>query len=98
MQGDQALQFVGKMGTPLRQTARERIVFDIQGMRQMIHAGQHRGAEELAIVDHSANRHAAETYSVIALFAADETRALARAASAVIGNRNFQRRIDRLRP
>ncbi len=76
-QGDQALQLVGEMGTPRRQPAREGIVSDVQGMRQMIHAGQHGGGEVLAVVHDAADGGAAETHAVVALFAADEAHPLA---------------------
>ena len=67
----------------------------VQRMRQVIDARQHRRAEELAVVDHAAHRHAAEADTVVALLAADEAGALAGAAGAVIGEGDLQRRIDR---
>ena len=94
MQRNQTLEFVRKVRSPMRQAARKRVVSKIQGVLQVIDAGQHRTGERLAVVDHAAHRHAAEPNAVIALLAADEARALAGAASAMIGNRDFQRRVD----
>jgi len=69
VQRNQPLQFIGKMCSPLRQSAREGVVLKIQRMRQVVDAGQHRGAEDFSIVDHAADRHSAEADAVIALFA-----------------------------
>ena len=55
-------------------------------------------AEGAAVVDHAADRDAAEADAVIGALAADEPRARALAARAVIGERDLERRVDRLRP
>src|SRR5947209_13235148 len=62
----------------------------------MIDAGEQR-AEELAVVDDAANRDAAETNPVIAALAADQAGAGALAADVMIGKRDLERGVDRLR-
>ena len=62
----------------------------------MIDAGQKR-TEELAVVDHAADRNAAEADAVIAALAPDEALARAVAAHVVIGDRDLQRRVGRFR-
>src|SRR5262249_59987653 len=52
---------------------------------------------EFAIVDDAADRRAAEADAVIAALAADEPRARAFAADVVIGERDLERGVDRLR-
>ena len=53
-------------------------------------------AEELAVVDHAADRDAAEADAVIALLASDQPLPRAFAAQAVIGDRDLQRGVDGL--
>ncbi len=65
-------------------------------MADVIDAGQ-LGGERAAVVDHAADRHAAEADAVIAALAADQARARALADGALIGQRDLQRGIDRLR-
>ncbi len=62
----------------------------------MVDAADH-GAEALAVAGDAADRDAAEVDAVVAALAADETRALALAAGAVIGDRHLERGVDRLR-
>src|ERR1700761_8698681 len=62
----------------------------------MVDAGQKR-AEEFSIVDDAADGNAAEPDAVITAFAANETGAIALPADVVIGKRDLQRRVDRLR-
>ena len=54
-------------------------------------------AELLAVADDAADRDAAEADAVIAALAADEARARALALRAVIGERDLERGVDRLR-
>ncbi len=54
-------------------------------------------AEELAVVDHAADGDAAEADAVVAALAADEAGARAFAAHAVVGERDLQRGVHRLR-
>ena len=63
-------------------------------MAQVIHGPQH-VAEGLAVADHAADRDAAEAHAVITAFAADQHAPGAFAAHAVIGERDFQRGVDR---
>ena len=58
----------------------------------MVDAGQQR-AEELAVVDHAADRNAAEADAVIAALAADQALARALPAHVVIGERDLERRV-----
>ena len=62
----------------------------------MVDAGEQR-AEEFAVVDDAADRDAAEADAVIAALAADQARARAFAAHIVIGERDLERGVDRLR-
>ena len=62
----------------------------------MIGAGQSH-AELLAVGDHAADRDAAEADAVIAALAADQPHPRRIAAHSVIGERDLQRGIDRLR-
>ena len=62
----------------------------------MIDAGEQR-AELFAVGDHAADRRAAEADAVIAALAADEARARGVAADVMIGERDLERGIDRLR-
>ncbi len=65
-------------------------------MRDMVGAGQ-QPAEELAVVDHAADRDAAEADAMIASLAPDQPRPGAVAAHVVIGERDLEGGIDRLR-
>ncbi len=94
MQRDDALELVGQMRAPFRLAAREGLLRPVVGMRQVIDAGQ-QAAEELAVGGDAAHRDAAEADAVIAALAADEARARALAAHAVIGDRDLERGIDR---
>ena len=73
----------------------KRIARQVVRVRQVIDARQHR-AEELAVVDHAADRDAAEADAVVAALAADQAGARAFAAHAVIGERDLERGVDRL--
>ena len=64
--------------------------------RHVIDAGQQR-AEHLAVGDDAADRDAAEIDAVIAALAADQAEARAVALGAVIGERDLERGLDRLR-
>ena len=97
VQRAQAFEIIGQVCTPLGLAATERVVFEIQGVPQVIDAGNQRGAEDLAIRDDAANRHAAEIDAVIAFLAADQARPVAFAASAVITDRDLESRVYRLR-
>ena len=65
--------------------------------RDMIDARQMR-REGAAVVDHAADRHAAEADAVIAALAADQPGAGRLAGGAMIGQRDLQRGIDRFEP
>jgi hypothetical protein len=62
----------------------------------MIDPGQER-PEEFAIVDNAADGNAAEADAVIAALPADQARARALATHVVVGERDLERGIDRLR-
>ena len=74
----------------------ERVAGEIMRMADMIDARKMR-CERPAVVHHAADRHAAETDAVIAALAADQPRARALAAHAVIGERDLERGIGGLR-
>ena len=84
------------MRAPLRLAPGEGLMLAAIGRRQVIDAGKKR-AEELAIVDDAADRNAAEADAVIAALAADQAGARALAADVVVGERDLERGIDRLR-
>ena len=96
VQRDQPVEFVGEMRAPLRLADREGLLGAVIGGRQMIDAGEQR-AELLAVGDHAADRDAAEADAVIAALAADQPHARGVAAHVVIGERDLQRGVDRLR-
>ena len=62
----------------------------------MVDAGEE-GTEEFAVVDHAADGNAAEADAVIAALAADQALARAGPAHIVVGEGDFQRRVDGLR-
>ena len=96
VQRDDAFEIVGQMRAPVRLAFAERLLGAIIGRRQMVDAGQQR-AEELAVADNAADRDAAEADAVIAALASDQARARAFAADVVIGERDLERGVDRLR-
>src|SRR6266536_4719820 len=84
------------MRAPVRLAFAEGLVLAIVGCRQMVDAGEQR-SEEFAVVDHAADRNPAETDAVIAAFTPDQAGARAFAAHVVIGERDLERGVDRLR-
>src|SRR6266511_85225 len=84
------------MRAPVRLALAESLVFAVVCRRQMVDAGE-QGAEEFAVVDHAADGNAAEADPVIAAIAPDQPRARALAAHVVIGERDLERGVDRLR-
>ncbi len=61
----------------------------------MVDAGEE-GTEEFAVVDHAADRNAAEADAVIAALAADQALARAGPAHIVVGERDLERRVGGL--
>src|SRR5438067_11845309 len=96
VQRDDALKLISKMRAPLRLAFGEGLMLAAIGRRQVIDAAEKR-AEEFAIVDDAANRNTAKTDAMIAALAADQPRAAALPAHIMISERNFERRVDRLR-
>ena len=96
MERDDTLQIVRQMRAPFRLAPRKGLLGAVIGVGQMIDAGQQR-SEELAVLDDAADRNAAEPNAVIAAFAADQSGAAALSGHVPIGERNLERRIDRLR-
>jgi hypothetical protein len=95
VQRDDALEFVREVGAVLGNAPRVGVLREIVRVRQVIDSGQHR-SEPLAVVDHAADGNAAEADAVVTPLAPDETSARRLAAGPVIGERNLQRRVDRL--
>ena len=95
MERHDALEIVGEMRAPFRLAARKRLLGAVIGVRQVVDACQQR-AEELAVLDDAADRDAAEADAVIAALAADQARPAALALHVPIGQRDLERRIDRL--
>ena len=92
MQRHNALERVGEMGAPFRLALGEGLMLAIVGRGQMVDAGRER-TEVLAVVDHAADRNAAEADAVIAALAADQARARSLPAHIVIGERDLERRV-----
>src|SRR5262249_7907067 len=88
--------FVGEMRAPVRLALAEGLVLAVVGGRYMVDAGEQR-AEEFAVIDHAADRDAAEADAVIAALAPDQTGARTLAADIVIGERDLERGVDCLR-
>src|SRR5262249_17756547 len=96
VQRNDAVEFVRQMRAPGRLALAESLMLAAVGCRQVVDAGQER-AEEFAVVDDAADRDSAEADAVIAALAADQARARALAADIVIGKRDLERGVDRLR-
>src|SRR6516225_3323837 len=79
----------------LGHAAREGVAGGVMGMRQVIDGRKLR--EEAPGVDDAADRDAAEADAVIAALAPDQPGPLSFAASPMIGERDIERRVDRLR-
>ena len=92
VQGHQLFQLVSQFHAMLGQPATEGVAFQVQGVRQVVNAGQLH-AKGLAIVDHAANGNAAEADTVVTQLAADQPGAGAFTAGALVGQGNFQRGI-----
>ena len=71
MQRDQPLEIVGEFGAVLRLVLGEGVAGEIVGVADVVDARQMR-REGAAVVDHAADRHAAEADAVIAALAADQ--------------------------
>src|SRR5262245_40998135 len=84
------------MRAPVRLALAEGLLLAAVGRRQVVDAGEQR-AEEFAVVDDAADRDAAEADAVIAALAPDQAGARALAAHVVIGERDLERGVDRLR-
>ncbi len=96
MQRDDALEIIREMRAPFRLALGESLMLAIVSVRQMIDARDH-GAERLAVIAETADRHAAKADAVIAALAADEAHALRLAARVPIGERDLQRRVGGFR-
>src|SRR3954463_14994400 len=86
----------GEMPTPFRLAFGEGLLLAIVRVRKMINPGECR-AEHLAIGHDAADRNAAEADAVIAALAADHAHARGFAPHVVVGERDFERRINRFR-
>ena len=96
VQRHQPLQRVGELGAVLGQAAAEAVLLQVERVRQVVDAGQQR-AEEHPVLDHAADRDAAEADAVIAALAADQPGARALADGALVGERDLERGVDRFR-
>src|SRR5262245_66211320 len=84
------------MRAPVRLALAEGLLLAAVGRRQVVDAGE-QGAEEFAVVDDAADRDAAEADAVIAALAPDQAGTRGFAAHVVIGERDLERGVDRLR-
>ena len=96
MQRHQPLEIVGEFGAMLGLTLGEGVAGEIMGVADVVDARQ-MGREGAAVVDHAADRHAAEADAVIAALAADQAGPRPLSDGALIGQRDLQRGIDRFR-
>ena len=96
VQRDEAVEIVGEMRAPFGLALGEGLLLAIVGVRQMIDAVQRR-AEHLAVRHDAADRDAAEADAVIAALAPDQPHARGFAAHVVVGERDLERGVDRLR-
>ena len=80
------------MRAPFGLALGEGLMLAVIGRGQMVDAGEQR-AKELAVVDHAADRNAAEANAVVGALAADQTLARALPAHVVIGKRDLERRV-----
>ena len=96
MQRDETVERIGQMRAPFRLADAEGLLLAIVGRRQMIDAGEER-AELLAVRHDAADRDAAEADAVIAALAPDQPHARGLPTHIVIGERDFERGVDRLR-
>ena len=97
VQGDQVQQEVGALGAVRRLPAGKGVAFRVVGVRQVVDAGQQRPVRRAVGAD-SPHGHPAEADAVIGALAADQAGAARLSAPAMIGERDLQRGIDRLRP
>nr|GEU28076.1 hypothetical protein [Tanacetum cinerariifolium] len=95
VQRDDAFQFVGQLEAVFRFAARVRVLVQVVGVRQVVHARQHH-AVRLAVAGDAAHRDAAEAHPVVAPFAADQARAASLAARAVVRERHLERGVHGL--
>ena len=84
------------MRAPFGLARGEGLFFAVVGVRQMVDAGEQR-AEIFAVGDNTADRDAAEADAVVAALASDQAGARAFATHMVIGERDLERGVDRLR-
>ena len=96
VQRDQPFQIVGQLGTVLRLAAAEGIARRIMRVPHMIDTGDER-AEHAPVRSDAADRRAAEVRPMVSALAADEARLAAVAPGAMVGERQLQCRVDRLR-
>ncbi len=95
MQRAQPLQIVGQVRAPLRLAARIGLLLQVEGVAQVVAAGQL--GEDPAVVDDAADRDAAEADPVVAALAPDQAPALTLAAGPVVGQRDLQGAVHRFR-
>ena len=86
----------GQFGAVRGLAHREGVARWVVGVAHVVHTRQHR-AEVLAVGHHAADGGAADVHPVVAAIPADDAGALALAPQAVVGQRDLQRGLDRLR-
>jgi hypothetical protein len=96
VQRHETLKIVGKLGAILGLAAAEGVTGQVVGMAKMVDAGE-KSAEPLAVVGDAADRGATEVDAVIAALAADQADFRSIALCPVIGERDLERSLDRLR-
>ena len=96
VQRDDALQFVGQVGAPGGLALGIGVLLQVVGVGQVVHGGQQRAGEGLAVGRDAADRDAAKAHAVVAALAANQAGTLAFAAGAVIGQGDLQGGVDGL--
>eukprot|EP01022_Parablepharisma_sp_SALTPOND_P021543 TRINITY_DN427_c0_g3_i1.p1 TRINITY_DN427_c0_g3~~TRINITY_DN427_c0_g3_i1.p1 ORF type:complete len:877 (-),score=398.28 TRINITY_DN427_c0_g3_i1:14792-17422(-) len=97
VQGDDAFQLIGQVRAVFGLALGEGVLFQVVGVRQVVHTLQQRGAEGLAVAADAPHRHAAEAHAVIAALASDHAGAGGVAGGAVIGQGDLDGGIHRFR-
>src|SRR5579883_3354280 len=92
-----AAMVAGSCSAMSRLAARVGIPLQIMGVRQMIDTRQERSGPHLAVAGDAADRDAPESHAMVGALPADEPRARRLAPRPMIGERDLERGVDRLR-
>jgi len=96
VQRDQLFEVIGALGAMRRLASGKAVSLGIVGVPDVVRARQQ--DEALPVVDQAAHRDAAEPDPVVALLPTDQPGSLPLAAGAMVGERDLERGVHRLRP